>query len=260
MPREEELTPDATETRQHHHPTGTRPPATLSAASQFTQTPTDPFMADATSAACGWLDNTDTVTACAGTAGSGGLLRPRTQHGGRGRMPVRAIKTTTISILAVGLLAGSAVGVAAQDEDPMAPSTFTVQRSGEPEVTTDPSGAIIVVGPVEATDQRASGTLTEVAVGAMVDVADGDSGRISSDAVRLVNDGGSWVGSNRGFLTFSSDEQPPTVQFLGELVGEGGYEGLTMFFAQTGDAAAIRWLGVIVPTDDIPAVPELPTE
>ena len=29
---------------------------------------------------------------------------------------MRAIKTTTISILAVGLLAGSAVGVAAQDE------------------------------------------------------------------------------------------------------------------------------------------------
>jgi hypothetical protein len=30
---------------------------------------------------------------------------------------MRAIKTTTISILAVGLLAGSAVGVAAQDEE-----------------------------------------------------------------------------------------------------------------------------------------------
>jgi len=32
-------------------------------------------------------------------------------------VPVRAIKTTTISILAVGLLAGSAVGVVAQDEE-----------------------------------------------------------------------------------------------------------------------------------------------
>ncbi len=32
-------------------------------------------------------------------------------------MPVRAIKTTTISILALGLLAGSAVGAAAQDAD-----------------------------------------------------------------------------------------------------------------------------------------------
>jgi len=141
----------------------------------------------------------------------------------------------------------------------MVPSTFTVQRSGEPEVTTDPSGAIIAVGPVEATDQRASGTLTEVAVGAMVDVADGDRVRIGSDAVRLVNDGGSWVGSNRGFWTIPSDG-PGTVQFLGELVGEGGYEGFTMFFAQTGDEDDVRWLGVIVPTGDVPAVPDLPAE
>ena len=172
---------------------------------------------------------------------------------------MRTIKTTTISILAVGLLAGAAVGATAQEADPMAPSTFTVQRSGEPEVTTDPSGAIIVVGPVESTDQRASGTLTQVAAGAEFDVADGDGGRISSDAARLVNDGGSWVGSSRGFLTFASDG-PPTVQFLGELVGEGGYEGLTMFLAETGDAEDVRWLGVIVPTGDIPAVPELPAE
>ena len=36
---------------------------------------------------------------------------------GRGRVPVRAIRTITISILAIGLLAGSAVLVAAQDEE-----------------------------------------------------------------------------------------------------------------------------------------------
>ena len=141
----------------------------------------------------------------------------------------------------------------------MAPSTFTMQRSGEPEVTTDPSGATIAVGPVEATDERASGTHTVISAGVMVDVADGDSGRLASDAVRIVNDGGSWVGSSRGFLTFPSDG-PETVQFLGELVGEDGYEGLTMILAETGDTEDHRWLGVIVPTDDIPAVPDLPAE
>ena len=167
---------------------------------------------------------------------------------------MRGIKTTTISILALGLLAGSAVGVAAQDADPMAPSTFTMERAGDPEVT-----RAVAVGPVESTDQRASGTLTQVVAGAMVDAADGDRVRIGSDAVRLVNDGGSWVGSNRGFLTFPSDG-PETRQFLGELVGEGGYEGFTMFFAQTGGEGDVRWLGVIVPTDDIPAVPDLPAE
>ena len=172
---------------------------------------------------------------------------------------MRAIRTTTISILALGLLAGSAVGVAAQDEDPMAPSTFTMQLADDPVVNTDSAGKRTAVGPVESTDQRASGTLTQVAASAPVNVADGDGGEIHTDAVRLVNDGGSWLGSNRGFLTFPSDG-PPTVQFLGELVGEGGYEGLTLFFAQTGDAEDVRWLGVIVPTDEVPAVPELPAE
>ena len=45
-------------------------------------------------------------------------------------MPVRAIRTTIISILALGLLAGSAVGVAAQDDasaDPTAPAFFEVE-------------------------------------------------------------------------------------------------------------------------------------
>jgi hypothetical protein len=172
---------------------------------------------------------------------------------------MQMLKPGLASILAFGLLAGSTVGVAAQDEDPMAPSTFTMQNADEPDVTTDGTGATMVVGPIESTDQRATGTLTQVAAGAMVDVADGDGGRISSDAVRLDNEGGSWVGSNRGFLTFPSDG-PETVQFLGELVGEGGYEGLTMFFAQTGDTEDGRWLGVIVPTGEIPAVPDLPAE
>jgi hypothetical protein len=85
------------------------------------------------------------------------------------------------------------------------------------------------------------------------------NGQVQLNAVRLVNEGGSWVGTNRGFLTFPSDG-PPTVQFLSELVGEGGYEGLSLFHATTGDAEDVREIGVIRPTDDVPAVPELPAE
>jgi hypothetical protein len=79
------------------------------------------------------------------------------------------------------------------------------------------------------------------------------------DAVQIVNDGGTWVGTNRGFLTFPSDGRE-TVQFLSELVGEGGYEGLSMFLAETGDTVELRWLGLIVPTADVPAIPDLPAE
>ncbi len=77
--------------------------------------------------------------------------------------------------------------------------------------------------------------------------------------MRIVNEGGAWVGSHRGFLTFP-DDGPPTVQFLSEQVGEGGYEGLTLFFAATGDTEDIREIGVIWPTDDVPAIPDLPAE
>ena len=173
---------------------------------------------------------------------------------------MRTFRTTTISILALGLLVGSTVGVAAQDTDPVAPSTFTVQRTGESTLTTDPdTGASVFVAGFEATDQRASGTWTEVVAMADVDVADGDAGSIQRNAVRLENDGGSWVGIHRGFLTFPSDG-PPTVQFLSELVGEGGYDGLTMFFAQVGDGDGVREIGVIVPSVGIPALPDPPAE
>ena len=42
---------------------------------------------------------------------------------------MKGLKTSVISILAIGLLAGSAVGVTAQDEeaaDPMAPAVFEI--------------------------------------------------------------------------------------------------------------------------------------
>ena len=181
------------------------------------------------------------------------------QYGGQGRLPVRGIKTITMSILALGLLAGSAVGVAAQEADTMAPSTFTMQLVDEPVVTTDPgTGATIAVAEKVSTDQRASGTWTEVVGGPTVPIAEA-AGLIQRIAVRIVNDGGSWVGSSRGFLTFPSDG-PPTVQFFGELVGEGGYEGLSMLFARVGVADDFEEVGLIWPTDDVPAIPDLPAE
>ena len=87
---------------------------------------------------------------------------------------MRTIKTTTISILAVGLLAGSAVGVAAQDEvaDPMAPATFSgtyqptwppvgvISRRTLAEVGQDSTEAIGIIGS-SAADRTSVGTVTE---------------------------------------------------------------------------------------------------
>ena len=172
---------------------------------------------------------------------------------------MRAIRTTTISILALGLLTGSTVGVAAQEADPMAASTFTAQLVGEPDISRDAgTGTTTVVSEWESSDPRASGSRTEV-VGGSLTPDDLARGQIQRNAVRIVNEGGAWVGSNEGFLTFP-DEGPPTVQFLSELVGEGGYEGLSLFFASTGDTEDLREIGVIWPTDEVPAIPDLPAE
>ncbi|MGD8684835.1 MAG: hypothetical protein PVG27_12885, partial [Chloroflexota bacterium] len=81
---------------------------------------------------------------------------------------MRGIKTITISILAVGLLAGSAVGVAAQDEAEAGASTpaYVTGTLGEPadfvEGTYSPDamrGEQLLGIPVDASDPRLTGLL-----------------------------------------------------------------------------------------------------
>jgi hypothetical protein len=67
----------------------------------------------------------------------------------------------------------------------MVPSTFAVQRAGEPVERP----ANVFSGPVESTDQRASGTLIQAVASAPIEVPDGDGGIIQRLAMRLVNDG-----------------------------------------------------------------------
>ena len=140
---------------------------------------------------------------------------------------MRGIKTITISILALGLLAGSAVGVAAQDEesDPMAPSSFTwsygdVEGSirGYPEIS---QGFTVV-----ASDPRASGEMTN-------DPIDADEEfLIGLWESRLVNDNGSWVGIGKQVDGFVNDLGTDFEWEAGlprwELTGEGDYAGLSL--------------------------------
>ena len=65
---------------------------------------------------------------------------------------MKKFRTPLVAAIAIGLLAGSAVGVAAQDEaaDPMASSTFTAEfgDGGPPKISEDPdTGLTIVVVP-----------------------------------------------------------------------------------------------------------------
>jgi hypothetical protein len=184
---------------------------------------------------------------------------------------MRAIKTTTISILALGLLAGSAVGVAAQDEeaaDPMAPAVFKIGFAGAPadvfdETVTETeqglsvrnTGAIDI--PVEAGDARASGLFT----GPRNEEWAGRVGVVSAQ-LRITNDAGTWSGPATGVLRLkapSKREGGPAFNrstTIATLTGDGDYEGLTLILAETQD----EWLGYIIPTELMPPVPELPAE
>jgi hypothetical protein len=148
---------------------------------------------------------------------------------------VRAIRTTTISILAIGLLAGSAVGVAAQDA-----TVFT----WDPTPGEEPGTATI-----EASDPRASGALTIGLGEALVT----DELVLGTFSLRLANDDGAWTGTGMGF----GGDETQSVD-IWELTGEAGYDGLSLFTFD-GEGIEQPW-GVIVATDAIPPVPEPPAE
>ena len=181
---------------------------------------------------------------------------------------MRAIRTITISILAVGLLAGSAVGVAAQDEEAADGATsFTGSvRGGEGvdvETTeTDLGNGYLAVDGFTwrnnwvSSDERLTGDVTGVnnwvvgpdgfdawSTGGQPDI-------IASQVIELVNDGGSWLGEGISFgctgFEISRD--------MYTLVGQGGYEGLTAYVILEVPPGPPTFSGIIFPT----AMPEVP--
>ena len=181
---------------------------------------------------------------------------------------MRAIKTTTISILALGLLAGSVVGVTAQDEEattdaPVGPSYFTGQLASDFEATPFGSNGVLFEGDViEVSDPRVSGSLTRAGTSNFHnDVGDSPVIALQADAWRIENDAGTWSGQGTGLLRGGPDgpggeDSVETSTVV--LTGEGGYEGHTLYLIvdwTTDDAAAV--VGAVF-VGDAPTAPELP--
>ena len=161
---------------------------------------------------------------------------------------------TVVLLLAIGLSGA----VAAQDEaDPMAPAyfTYTLEPVGEFPVEGDED---VVrdhreVDAVEATDPRASGLLTTIGNWNEV-VHEGRGFSNAATSVRLANDGGAWSGTGRGTITYLDGRSLMTG--LSMLTGEDGYEGLTLMMNQYWDADTTTFWGVILPSDQVPPVPD----
>jgi hypothetical protein len=153
---------------------------------------------------------------------------------------VERTRTALITAIAIGLLAGSAVGVGAQDEESEAPSVaYTTGTSGRFADIVEPTEEPVSVGrqmrgfslidiPVEFTDARLSGLMTLSANGAGQDFADGYAS-LESRTYRIVNDDGAWAGSGDYIVAGPSDASPFIVQESMVLTGEDAYEGLVAF-------------------------------
>jgi hypothetical protein len=108
--------------------------------------------------------------------------------------------------------------------------------------------------PIEMSDPRLSGTLSQVYTLVKHPVAGDDNLRVFTGRYRIENEGGSWEGSNAGMERGSGPWR--TVTDTGVLVGSGAYEGLTAYlvFDWTYSLPATTVTGAIFPGDLPPVV------
>lgn len=160
---------------------------------------------------------------------------------------MRTIDTTTISILAIGLLAGSTVGVAAQDEAAAAEPITPVQVTGAIELGGSADYGIVDVtwddergveerrggywdDPIETDEPRLSGQLRSVLnMDTFGGPVLGGDGSVVTARTELVNDEGTWTGTLRGYSYPHSSAGFPQRDLIWhiELTGTGTYEGLS---------------------------------
>ena len=152
---------------------------------------------------------------------------------------MRAIKTITISILTVGLLAGSAVGVAAQNA--VVTETGGV---GADDCETTPEGAEFCTGGRwEFDDPRLTGDEEKTST-MVIGVGEVDGAIIATEDVRITNDDGAWSGQCV-FGAFFLDDEEVSGGNNCVMTGEGAYAGLTAYLNGPPDGSR-GYLGFIL--------------
>jgi hypothetical protein len=187
---------------------------------------------------------------------------------------VRAIKTSTISILAIGLVAGSALGVAAQDEEaaaePSTPAKVAGTIEGGGDVVQEPTETVVdgllevrdfvLVGDaLEMDDPRMTGSISVTFNADVHKVSDFEDVVLQTVELRIDNDDGSWTGQgtqlNHDGAGISEEEVINLLTL--PMTGSGAYEGLSayLFFDFSGDPPTVE--GAIY-EGELPPFPELP--
>ena len=166
---------------------------------------------------------------------------------------MRMIRTTTISILALGLLAGSAVGVAGQEGEGNAYVTGTIAISG---------GECTEAGEwnecplsLDATDSRLSGDGSVRNAGLPLP-SDDLFIVLVAQSMRVANDEGAWTGGGLLYAVPSSDDPVGADEPTWVLTGEGAYDGLTAVLRA--DLGPDGSFGGVIVGAEAPAAPEPP--
>jgi hypothetical protein len=171
------------------------------------------------------------------------------------------LKTTLATVIALGLLAGSAIGTVAQDAEPEEAVEFTAQWVFGNEIRSDVAeagdgatryegGAWRPVARSEATDPRLRGALSVARNSIEYD----DGPEIASVVFRIENDDGAWTMTPTISLTYP-DLAPKSD--VGVFVGEGDYEGYLAVTRVDTDRGAGTWdlRGYII-EGELPPPPE----
>ena len=173
---------------------------------------------------------------------------------------MKGLKTTLATVIAVGLLAGSAVGVAAQGAEP--PAEFTGRLVFGPQVAfgsdveadgrTESRGNAFRTPVTAMSDERLDGTWTRTN---NIDFYEDPPVWTWQANWHVETEGGAWEGIETP-IVFSDESRSTTTAVL---VGEGAHDGLTAVieFDQEGEGWDLR--GVII-DGDMPPPPESAAE
>ncbi|MGD8486909.1 MAG: hypothetical protein PVH07_09760 [Chloroflexota bacterium] len=146
---------------------------------------------------------------------------------------MRTTKFGLSAILTVGLLAGSAVGVAAQS----ALVTGSIIEADECEPA-PAGGHRCSGGRFEFDDPRLTGDYEMTTTLSMGSGVEFNFGWIETGDLRVTNDRGAWSG--RILHAFAISSEPVFAGVHWVLTGEGGYEGLTAYVGDELDGEAVR--------------------
>ena len=170
---------------------------------------------------------------------------------------MKGLKSTTISILAVGLLAGSAVGVAGQEATGPAYVTGTITVSGECTEADDWFECPIAISD---SDPRLSGDgLLRNSDAAFPFDGGGGVIVIVNQSLRVENADGAWTGGGLLFALPGPDEAPfGADQPTWVLTGEDAYDGWTAVLRPDFDGPAGAQFGGVIFEGDLQAAPPPP--